>query len=78
MQKKARKNEIVSSKSVALPLELDSLEVWISLNRGNYTRDIHTLVLAAKFNDLEVNKQVNKQTNKLSLQGDIYRWQRSM
>ena len=33
---------------------LDPLDEWITQNRENYTKDIHTLVLAAKFNDVEV------------------------
>ena len=33
---------------------LDPLDEWITQNRENYTKDIHTLVLAAKFNDIEV------------------------
>ena len=68
MSKKARKDKIVSSNCVAVPLSVQhSLDEWIALNRENYTRDIHTLVLAAKFNDLEVNKfckQTCKQLNK--------------
>ena len=54
MSKKARTSEIVSP---TCDTSTPSLDEWISLNRNNYTSNIHTLVLAAKYNDIEVNNR---------------------